>query len=389
MVNAAAIIMILLLIAFFTKTSDQFSRFTVINQALFTLGWLLFCHLGGRNLLRYHRVRGGNSRSVIYWGPAASACHFHQQLLNQPQLGLRLDAWFESPSKEPAILPRTMPPCCGGLSEMRQWLETNTPDQIYFSYSPDRRSSHLSMVEVIRFFGDTCLPVYYVPHWALEGMGFNVERIGSQTVFGLWVSPEANLDRQVKRLMDLLGSLLLLLLLSPLLLLIAALIPLTSPGPVLFSQDRYGYRGQRFRILKFRTMTVMEAGDQQGLVQARRQDPRVTPLGRHLRRWSLDELPQLINVLKGDMSLVGPRPHAVDHNEHYRGQITAFMQRHQFRPGMTGLAQVEGWRGETTTLESMANRIAADLRYQRDWSLRLDIKILLRTVFALFSTNAF
>ena len=388
-VNAGVIIMILLLIAFFTKTSDQFSRLTVIEQALFTIAWLLLCHLGGRQLLRYHRVRGGNSRSVIYWGPAATACLFNQQLLNQPHLGLRLMAWFESPTQETTILPSTMPPCSGGLSELRQWLNTNTPDQIYFSYSPNRRSSHLSMAEVIRFFGDTCLPVYYVPHWAQEGMSFNVDRIGSQLVFGLWAPPDSNLDRQLKRLIDVLGSLLLLLLLLPLLLLIAVLIALTSPGPILFTQERYGFRGRRFRILKFRTMTVTEAGDQQGLVQARRQDPRVTPLGRHLRRCSLDELPQLINVLKGDMSLVGPRPHAVDHNEHYRGQISAFMQRHQFRPGMTGLAQVEGWRGETATLESMANRIAADLRYQRDWSLRLDIKIMLRTVFALFSPNAF
>jgi putative colanic acid biosynthesis UDP-glucose lipid carrier transferase len=166
----------------------------------------------------------------------------------------------------------------------------------------------------------------------------------------------------LKRPIDVLGSLLLLLFLSPLLLAIAVLIALTSPGPILFSQERYGFRGRRFRILKFRTMTVMEAGDQQGLVQACRHDPRVTPLGRHLRRWSLDELPQLINVLKGEMSLVGPRPHAVDHNEHYRGQISAFMQRHQFKPGMTGLAQVEGWRGETTSLQSMVCRLAPDLR---------------------------
>ena len=245
------------------------------------------------------------------------------------------------------------------------------------------------MAEVIRFFGDTCLPVYYVPHWAEEGMRFDVERLGNQLVVGLWALPEANLERQVKRVMDVLGSLLLLLILSPLLLLIAALITLTSPGPVLFSQERYGFRGQRFRILKFRSMSVLEAGDQQGLVQACRHDPRVTPLGRVLRRCSLDELPQLINVLKGEMSLVGPRPHAVDHNELYRGQITAFMQRHQFKPGMTGLAQVEGWRGETATLSAMADRVDADLRYQREWSLKLDLKILLKTFLRLRSTNAY
>ncbi|MCT0200806.1 undecaprenyl-phosphate glucose phosphotransferase [Synechococcus sp. CS-1325] len=384
-----AMITILLLIAFLTKTSENFSRLTVSVWSLFSLGWLLFCHLWGRHLLRKHRAKGGNSRNVIYWGPAATACSFHAQLLAQPHLGLRLVAWFESPSAETTLLPKSMPASMGGLSELRRWLEFNTADQIYFSYSPDRRSSHLSMAEVIRFFGDTCLPVYYVPHWAQEGMRFNVERLGSQLVFGLWVPPEANLDRQAKRVIDLVGSLVLLVALSPLLILIAVLIPLTSPGPILFSQERYGFKGKRFRILKFRTMTVMEAGDQAGLVQATRHDPRITPLGAYLRRWSLDELPQLINVLKGEMSLVGPRPHAVDHNELYRTQITAFMQRHQFKPGMTGLAQVEGWRGETATLQSMASRIEADLRYQRDWSLRLDVKILLRTVFGLSSPNAY
>lgn len=388
-VSWSTVLMLLLLLAFFTKTSEQFSRLTVVHAALFGYGWLLLCHFGGRNLLRHYRIKGGNSRTVVYWGPAATASTFYQQLFNQPQLGLRLVAWFESRSLEPTVLPQWMPPSSGGLSEMRHWLESNSPDQIYFSYAPDHRSSHFSMAEVIRFFGDTCLPVYYVPHWAEEGMRFDVERLGNQLVVGLWALPEANLERQVKRVMDVLGSLLLLLILSPLLLLIAALITLTSPGPVLFSQERYGFRGQRFRILKFRSMSVLEAGDQQGLVQACRHDPRVTPLGRVLRRCSLDELPQLINVLKGEMSLVGPRPHAVDHNELYRGQITAFMQRHQFKPGMTGLAQVEGWRGETSTLQMMSCRIAADLRYQRDWSLRLDFKILLRTFFALFSTNAF
>ena len=389
LVSWLAMITILLLIAFFTKTSDSFSRLSFIVWSFLSLGWLLFCHLGGRKLLRNYRAKGGNSRNVIYWGPATTACSFNDQLVAQPHLGLRLAAWFESPSPEPTTLPKSMPPSQGGLSELRRWLESNTADQIYFSYYPNRRSSHLSMAEVIHFFGDTCLPVYYVPHWAQEGMCFNVERLGSQLVFGLWVPPEANLGRQAKRAIDLVGSLVLLVVLSPLLMLIAVLIPLTSPGPVLFSQDRYGFKGKRFRILKFRTMSVMEAGDKAGLVQASRHDPRITPLGRHLRRWSLDELPQLINVLRGEMSLVGPRPHAVDHNELYRGKITAFMQRHQFKPGMTGLAQVEGWRGETSTLQSMASRIEADLRYQRDWSLRLDIKILLRTVFGLSSPNAF
>ena len=383
------LVTVLLLIAFLTKTSESFSRLTFIHWSLISLGWLLVCHVVGRQALRSYRATGGNIRNVIYWGPAATAIIFNNQLISQPHLGMRLVSWFESPSPESTTLPASLSPSSGGLSELRRWLESNTADQIYFSYYPDRRTSHLSMNEVIRFFGDTCLPVYYVPHWAQEGMSFNVERLGSQLVFSLWAPPEANLERQAKRIIDFFGSLILLIVLSPVLLTIAGLISLTSPGPVLFCQDRYGFKGRRFRIFKFRTMTVMEPGDSLVYVQATRNDSRVTPLGRFLRRWSLDELPQLINVLKGEMSLVGPRPHPVSLDEKFRSKIAAFMQRHQFKPGMTGLAQVEGWRGETSTLDSMASRIEADLRYQRDWSLRLDIKILLRTVFGLSSPNAF
>ena len=141
--------------------------------------------------------------------------------------------------------------------------------------------------------------------------------------------------------------------------------------------------------IKRRTMRVLEAGDQRGLRQATRNDPRLTPIGAFLRRWSLDELPQLFNVLRGDMSLVGPRPHAVDHNEQYRRLIPGYMQRHAFKPGITGLAQVEGWRGETASLELMAARIDADLRYQRNWSLALDIKILFQTLLRIRSPNAY
>ena len=133
----------------------------------------------------------------------------------------------------------------------------------------------------------------------------------------------------------------------------------------------------------------MESGNTRGLRQATKEDPRVTAVGRFLRRWSIDELPQLVNVLKGEMSIVGPRPHAVDHNESYRRLIPGYMQRHAFKPGLTGLAQVEGWRGETRDLESMANRVEADLRYQREWKLDLDLAIMLRTVSSLWTHKAY
>jgi putative colanic acid biosynthesis UDP-glucose lipid carrier transferase len=176
-----------------------------------------------------------------------------------------------------------------------------------------------------------------------------------------------------------------LLALAPLLLLVAALVKLSSPGPVFFRQRRYGLDGDEIRVYKFRTMTVTEDGDQ--IRQATRDDERVTPFGRLLRRYSLDELPQLINVLEGSMSLVGPRPHAVAHNELYRKLIKGYMIRHKVLPGITGLAQVSGCRGETTRLEDMQARVQYDLEYLRHWTPLLDLKIMFRTVALLLSDS--
>jgi putative colanic acid biosynthesis UDP-glucose lipid carrier transferase len=163
---------------------------------------------------------------------------------------------------------------------------------------------------------------------------------------------------------------------------IAAAIKLTSPGPVIFKQRRYGLDGEQIAVHKFRTMTVTENGGR--IVQATRNDPRVTPFGRFLRRTSLDELPQLLNVLSGTMSLVGPRPHAVAHNEEYRKLINGYMVRHKVTPGITGLAQVNGCRGETATLDDMKRRVEYDLEYMRHWCWLLDLKILAKTVVLLF-----
>ena len=269
---------------------------------------------------------------------------------------------------------------------MRRWLAANTVDRIVFSHVS---REGLGMAQLLQLFGDTALPVVYAPQWAQASMRFHVEPIGTQPCIELWGSERSMIVRQLKRWFDLLVSGCALIVISPVLALIAAGVMITSPGPALFVQERYGFDGRRFRIYKFRTMRVMEAGDQPGLRQASRDDPRVTPLGRILRRWSLDELPQLFNVLLGEMSLVGPRPHAVEHNEQYRRLIPGYMQRHAFQPGITGLAQVEGWRGETTSLQAMAYRVEADLRYQRDWSLKLDIKILVKTLLRLRSPSAY
>jgi putative colanic acid biosynthesis UDP-glucose lipid carrier transferase len=231
---------------------------------------------------------------------------------------------------------------------------------------------------------DTTASIYYVPDvFVFDLIQSRTGEILGMPVVAMCETPFFGYRGVVKRLMDLVIASLAVLVLSPLLLLVALLVKLSSPGPVIFQQRRYGLDGQEIRVYKFRTMTVTEDGGQ--IRQATRDDDRITPLGRVLRRYSLDELPQLLNVLKGTMSLVGPRPHAVAHNEEYRKLIKGYMVRHKVLPGMTGLAQVNGCRGETSRLEDMQARIEFDLDYLRHWTPMLDLKIIFQTAMMLLS----
>jgi putative colanic acid biosynthesis UDP-glucose lipid carrier transferase len=196
-------------------------------------------------------------------------------------------------------------------------------------------------------------------------------------------SPFYGLDGALKRMEDVIFSLFILAIIAVPMLLIAMGIKLSSKGPVFFKQRRYGLNNQEVIVWKFRTMTVQEDGDQ--IPQASRNDPRVTKLGAFLRKTSLDELPQFINVLQGHMSIVGPRPHAVAHNEYYRKEIYGYTLRHKVKPGITGWAQVNGWRGETDTYNKMRNRVDHDLWYINHWSIYLDLVIILRTLFTGFT----
>lgn len=174
--------------------------------------------------------------------------------------------------------------------------------------------------------------------------------------------------------------------LSPILLIIALAVKINSPGPVFFKQDRHGWNGKVIKVWKFRSMRVHDDRD---VKQASRNDSRITAVGRFIRRTSLDELPQLFNVLQGHMALVGPRPHAVAHNNYYSGKILAYMARHRIKPGITGLAQISGCRGETDTIDKMQRRVEIDLQYINSWSLWLDLKILVKTPFTLLSKDIY
>jgi putative colanic acid biosynthesis UDP-glucose lipid carrier transferase len=226
---------------------------------------------------------------------------------------------------------------------------------------------------------DTTASVYLVPNLeAFDVLYTRWGNIGGHTVVSVFETPIFGINGYIKRSMDILLSVIGLVIAAPILLLIAVMIRCTSAGPIFFRQRRYGLDGKEFLVWKFRTMSTMENGSI--VRQATKNDPRVTPVGRILRRTSLDELPQLLNVLAGSMSLVGPRPYATAHNEQFRSLIRGYMLRHKVRPGITGLAQVLGSRLETDTTEKMAARIELDHRYIREWSLWLDIKIIAKTV---------
>ena len=221
--------------------------------------------------------------------------------------------------------------------------------------------------------------MYFVPDvFGFDLIQARVVDLNGLPALAICDTPLRGTNAWSKRLMDVLLAGAGLLALAPLLIVFAIAVRATSPGPALFKQRRYGLNGDEIIVYKFRSMTVREDGAE--IRQARADDQRVTRIGRFLRRTSIDELPQLVNVLQGGMSLVGPRPHAVAHNELYRSQINGYMVRHKVRPGITGWAQVHGLRGETDTIEKMEQRVRYDLEYLSNWSLALDVKILLKTV---------
>ncbi|WP_044411482.1 undecaprenyl-phosphate glucose phosphotransferase [Thiomicrospira microaerophila] len=265
----------------------------------------------------------------------------------------------------------------GFLDHQVQSPDPATYDEVFICL-PTKEEAQIK--HLLNHFANSTKVVRFVPDlFSFDIMQSNYTNLNGIPVFSVFDSPLKSISaRLLKRLFDLTFASLILLIIWPLMLLIALLIKATSAGPVFFKQIRYGLDGKEINVLKFRSMSVCENGDH--IPQAQPNDPRITPLGRILRSNSLDELPQLINVLKGNMSLVGPRPHAKAHNELYRQLIPQYMQRHLVKPGITGWAQVNGWRGETDKIEKMQKRVEFDLHYIKNWSLALDIRILLLTV---------
>jgi len=245
------------------------------------------------------------------------------------------------------------------------------------------------IVQLLEQIQGTTASLFFVPDvFGISIIQGRLQDVNGVPVVGICETPFTGINELVKRASDVVLASLILVLISPILLAIAVGVKLSSPGPVIFKQRRNGLDGEEIIVYKFRSMRSMDNGPV--VRQATKDDPRITPFGAFIRRTSLDELPQFVNVLQGRMSIVGPRPHAVAHNEEYRKLIKAYMVRHKVKPGITGWAQVNGLRGETDTIDKMKARVEYDLEYLRNWSLGLDLQIIVRTAkLMLFDRNAY
>jgi putative colanic acid biosysnthesis UDP-glucose lipid carrier transferase len=271
----------------------------------------------------------------------------------------------------------------GEISQLADYVRQHAIDIIYITLPPSMHHQILALLDDLK---DTTASIYFVPDFFMADLiQGRIDEIDGMPVVAVCETPFTGFDGFVKRLSDIIIASVLLCVLLPLLVIIAIGVKLSSPGPVLFNQRRYGLDGQEIIVYKFRSMTVAENGEH--VIQATINDTRVTPFGKFIRKTSLDELPQFINVLQGRMSVVGPRPHAVTHNEMYRKIIKGYMIRHKVKPGITGWAQINGFRGETKTVESMQARIDCDLEYLKKWTLPLDFSIIIKTIFLVFKDS--
>lgn len=359
-----------------TQANAEFSYTT----KLVWLGLTPLVMISGRVLLRAMlrslRRRGFNTRSFAICGVNKLGLQLARNIQNSPELGLEFAGFFDDrPEGRTAEQIGAQQSRAGNLEQLIDLARVGDVDMVFITF-PMRAENRIR--RVLDLLGDSTASVYIVPDFfVFQMLHARWNQIDGLPVVSVFETPITGIDGVLKRGFDVAVAAALLALLAVPMAIIAAAIKLTSPGPVLFRQKRYGLMGDEIGVWKFRSMHCCDNGPQ--VRQATKDDDRVTPLGRILRKTSLDELPQLFNVLGGSMSLVGPRPHASAHNEQYRQLIDGYMLRHKVKPGITGLAQVNGWRGETETLEKMERRVEFDHRYIREWSLWMDVKILLKT----------
>lgn len=368
----------LVILAFATKTSSNFSRLVIAGWALGTPLALAAWRLVLRKALRALRRYGLQTTTVAIAGCTTTAKNLLDNIGSDPTLGYVVRGIYDDRSKARRDAgAEELAPVIGDLERLVEDARRGLLDLVCIAL-PLRAEERAAAL--VRKLADTTATVYFAPDFfVFDLLHARWGNIGNVAVVSIFDTPFQGFGGWVKRLEDVVLGLIALFLLAPVMLVIAIAVRVSSPGPILFRQRRHGLSGREIYVLKFRTMTVCEDGA--AVRQAQRHDERITPFGSFLRRTSLDELPQLFNVLGGSMSLVGPRPHAIVHNQLYREKIHGYMLRHKVKPGITGWAQVNGWRGETDTIDKMERRVQHDLQYIHRWSIGLDIRILFLTVF--------
>ncbi len=373
----SVVVLVLVSTAAILKETDTFSRIWFGLWVLITLAGLILLVLITHAAAVRTRKLEQKDRKVVLVGAGESAQRVESRLRDGNATSMNLVACFGEAWSATAVLP---------VSELAEFVIANKVQEVWIATPWEHKPLLEQALDALK---ETVVDVNVVPdlhQYRLLNQG--ITEWGGLPVISLAGTPMTGSERSLKTIFDWFAAFLIAFITLPLTLLIALLIKLSSPGPVLFRQQRHGLGGEAIEIFKFRTM--QQHREQSGQVtQARKQDSRVTWIGRFLRRTSLDELPQLINVLKGEMSLVGPRPHAIEHNEVFKSRIPRYMLRHKVKPGLTGWAQVNGYRGITDTPEKMAMRIEHDLWYIQNWSLWLDLKILLMTPLVMIHKNAY
>jgi len=373
---------VLLAIGYITKSLETFPRRVYLTWAVVTPAILVVIALVMQEVMRRFLLNASDNRRVVFAGYNDSSLALARRVETNPTLCLKVHGFFDDRSEDRLGMVSDTK-LLGKLTEVAKYVKDNRIDLIFVSLPIRHLKRVMDLLDDLR---DTTASIYYVPDiFVFDLIQARSVQIEGVPVVAMCETPFYGYRGVTKRLLDVAISGAALLFLSPVLLATAAVVKLSSPGPVIFRQRRYGLDGQEIMVYKFRSMKVTEDGTV--IKQASKSDPRITRVGAFIRRTSLDELPQLINVLQGRMSLVGPRPHAVAHNEEYRKLIKGYMIRHKVLPGITGLAQVNGCRGETTRLEEMEARVNYDLDYLRHWTPMLDIKILFMTAMKIFKDD--
>ncbi|MYM65297.1 undecaprenyl-phosphate glucose phosphotransferase [Pseudoduganella sp. FT55W] len=351
--------------------SSRFDPRVMLCWFILTPVLLLSSHL----IMPGRASRAKEVRSVVVIGANDVGLKFAKVVGSNPNLYMNVTGFFDDRTEDRR--PEGMVhPMLGKMADVAEYVRQNGIKMIVISQPLSAQPRIRKLLDELQ---DTTASVYFLPDiYVFDLMQARFDTVGGMPVIAICESPFTGFNSMVKRTSDIVLALVIQVMLLPIMLVIALAIRSTSPGPIIFRQRRYGLYGEEIIVYKFRSMTVAEDGAK--VTQATKNDSRVTKVGAFLRKSSLDELPQFINVLQGRMSIVGPRPHAVAHNEQYRKLIKGYMLRHKVKPGITGWAQVNGLRGETETLDKMEARINYDLDYLRRWSLLLDVWIILRTV---------